>query len=49
MTEPQKMPPFKPYAPAPTTDSALRIAHAMEHIAAQLSEINAKLDRVIAK
>jgi len=36
-----------PYTPVNTADSALRIAHALEYIAAQVGQINAKLDRVI--
>ena len=38
-----------PYQPVPTADSGLRIAHALEYIAAQLGAINAKLDRLIEK
>jgi hypothetical protein len=38
-------PPAKPYVPAPTGDPGLRIAHALEFIAAQLAQINAKMDR----
>jgi hypothetical protein len=38
-----------PYEPDLTTggDPAVRIANAMEYIAAQLGQINAKLDRVL--
>lgn len=40
--------PAKPYSPAPTPDSGQRIAHALEHIAAQMSEINEKLGKLTA-
>lgn len=38
-----------PYQPVHVADAGLRIAHAMEYIAAQLGQINAKLDRVLPK
>lgn len=38
-----------PYQPVNVADSGLRVAHALEYIAAQLGQINAKLDRVIPK
>jgi hypothetical protein len=37
--------PVQPYIPVNTADSGLRIAHALEFIAAQLAEINAKMDK----
>jgi hypothetical protein len=33
----------------PETDAALRIAHALEYIAAQLGQINSKFDRLTGK
>jgi hypothetical protein len=42
----KEFPPVKPYIPINTTgDPGLRIAHALEFIAAQLAYINAKMDR----
>jgi len=39
-----------PYQPVTQTgDPGPRIAHAMEYIAAQIGQINAKLDRLIPK
>jgi hypothetical protein len=38
-----ELPPVKPYIPAQTTEPSFRIAHALEFIAAQLAQINAKL------
>jgi hypothetical protein len=50
MTEPAKeFPIVKPYIPVQTGDSGLRIAHALEFIAAQLAYINAKMDRPASK
>jgi hypothetical protein len=40
-----EFPPVRPYVPAPTTEPGFRIAHALEFIAAQLAQINAKMDR----
>jgi hypothetical protein len=42
---PNEFPPVKPYVPALTTEPSFRIAHALEFIAAQLAQINAKMDR----
>jgi hypothetical protein len=42
--------PFQPGYPKtgnPDTDAALRIAHALEYIAAQLGQVNAKLDKLM--
>jgi hypothetical protein len=42
---PNEFPPAKPYVPALTTEPSFRIAHALEFIAAQLAQINAKMGR----
>jgi len=45
--------PYSPSHPAtgtgPETDAALRIAHALEYIAAQLGQINSKFDKLTGK
>lgn len=41
-------PTVQPYRRVETGDSGLRIAHALEHIADQLTQINNKLDAVTA-
>jgi hypothetical protein len=45
----QNFPVVQPYIPAQTGDFGLRIAHALEFIAAQLAYINAKMDRLMPK
>jgi len=44
-----QFPAVKPYIPVQTGDSGLRIAHALEFIAAQFAFINAKMDRPPSK
>jgi hypothetical protein len=39
----------KPFQPDANINERLRIANAMEYIAAQLGQINAKLDRLLPK
>ena len=45
--------PYSPSRPStgsgPETDAALRIAHALEYIAAQLGQINSKFDKLTGK
>ena len=43
-----KKPALPTYSRVKTGDSGLRIAHALEHIAEQLTQINAKMDLVTA-
>ncbi len=45
--------PYSPSRPAtgsgPEVDATLRIAHALEYIAAQLGQINSKIDKLTGK
>jgi hypothetical protein len=48
MTDTPK-PPITPYAPVRTGDPGLRIAHALEHIASEITLLRAKLEEIAAK
>lgn len=39
----------KPSTHQPEVDAALRIAHALEYIADQIGQLNAKLDKLITR